>query len=73
MGVKEACPKGQNSLSLEHLLEIAISSEDLGIVNFNALRLLLSDMIKKLDKVDTSPVKLGDLDANQIAVKMHDY
>lgn len=56
------------TMSMTELLEIAISDQDVGTVNFNVLRLLLSDVIKRLEKFDKEPVQLGQLDASQIEV-----
>jgi hypothetical protein len=67
MGEKPA-PSSGLTATLDELLDLSISSHEPGTVNFNILRVLLADLIKKISKVDKTPVKLGEHEANHVSV-----
>ncbi len=54
--------------SVLEMIDLALCSPEVGAVNFNILRLVLRDLVKKTGLAQT-PVKVNDLEAHQVEVK----
>lgn len=50
------------------MIDLALCSPEVGAVNFNILRLVLRDLVKK-SGIGQTPVKVNDLEAHQVEVK----
>lgn len=54
--------------SVLEMIDLALCSPEVGAVNFNILRLVLRDLVKKSGFAQT-PVKVNDLEAHHVEVK----
>jgi len=57
------------NIKLPEMVDLALCTPEVGTVNFNILRILLHEMLKRLG-IDNATIHLGDLESNHVQVNI---